>query len=42
MGISGHFPLRQGRFALIAVRALILAFAVVQLLGLPGPPGHSA
>lgn len=39
VGISGHFPLRQGRFALIAIGALILVFAVVQLLGLPGPPG---
>ena len=39
VGISGHFPLRQGRFALIAIGTLILVFAVVQLLGLPGPPG---
>jgi hypothetical protein len=38
VGISGHFPLRQARYGLIAVGALILAFAVVQLLGLPGPP----
>ncbi len=38
VGISGHFPLRQARYALIGVGALILAFAVVQLLGLPGPP----
>jgi predicted anti-sigma-YlaC factor YlaD len=34
----GHCPLRQARYALIGVGALILAFAVVQLLGLPGPP----
>ena len=38
VGISGHFPLRQARYALIGVGTLILAFAVVQLLGLPGPP----
>jgi len=38
VGISGHFRLRQARYALIAVGASILAFAVVQLLGLPGPP----
>ncbi len=39
VGISGHFPLRQARYGLIGVGALILVFAVVQLLGLPGPPG---
>ena len=38
VGISGHFPLRQGRYALIVVGALMLGFAVVQLLGLSGPP----
>lgn len=38
VGISGHFPLRGARYALIGVGALILVFAVVQLLGLPGPP----
>jgi hypothetical protein len=41
VGISGHFPLRQARYALIGVGVLILVFAVVQVLGLPGPPGHS-
>jgi hypothetical protein len=41
VGISGHFPLRQARYGLIGVGALILVFAVVQLLGLPAPPsGH--
>jgi hypothetical protein len=39
VGISGHFPLRQARYGLIVVGVLILAFAVVQLLGLPQPPG---
>jgi hypothetical protein len=38
VGISGHFPQRQARYGLIAVGALILVFAVVQLLGLPAPP----
>jgi hypothetical protein len=38
VGISGHFPLRGARYGLIGVGALILVFAVVQLLGLPGPP----
>ncbi len=40
VGISGHFPLRQARYGLIGVGALILVFAVIQVLGLPGPPGH--
>ena len=39
VGISSHFPVRQARYGLIGVGALILVFAVVQLLGLPGPPG---
>ncbi len=39
VGISSHFPLRQARYALVAVGTLILAFAVIELLGLPGPPG---
>jgi hypothetical protein len=38
VGISGHFPLRQARYGLIGVGALILVFAVVQLLGLQAPP----
>ena len=40
VGISSHFPVRQGRYGLIAVGALLLVFAVVQLLGLPGPPAR--
>ena len=39
VGISSHFPLRQARYALIGVGTLILAFSVIQLFGLPGPPG---
>lgn len=38
VGISGHFPMRQARYALVGIGSLILLFAVVQLLGLPGPP----
>src|ERR1039458_5479247 len=41
VGISSHFPLRQARFGLISVGAAILVFAVIQVLGLPGPPGTS-
>jgi hypothetical protein len=38
VGISGHFRIRQARYALIGVGGALLAFAVIQLLGLPGPP----
>jgi hypothetical protein len=38
VGISGHFRIRQARISLIGVAALILVFAVIQLVGLPGPP----
>jgi hypothetical protein len=38
VGISGHFRVRQARYGLIGIGALILVFAVVQLLGLPAPP----
>jgi hypothetical protein len=38
VGISGHFRIRQARIALIGAGGLLLAFAVVQLLRLPGPP----
>jgi hypothetical protein len=39
VGISSHFPVRVARYGLIGVGMLILAFSVVQLVGLPGPPG---
>lgn len=39
VGISSHFPLRQARYALIAIGSLILIFSVIELLALPGPPG---
>ena len=38
VGISGHFPVRTGRYALVGVGVLLLGFSVVQLLGLPSPP----
>lgn len=38
VGISGHFRIRQARLGLIATGALLLVFAVIQLLGLPAPP----
>jgi hypothetical protein len=38
VGISGHFPVRRGRYILIAIAGLLLVFAVDQLAGLPGPP----
>jgi hypothetical protein len=38
VGISGHFKIRQARYGLVGVGVLLLAFSVVQLLGLPAPP----
>ncbi|HEY7629786.1 MAG TPA: hypothetical protein VH817_03755 [Thermoleophilaceae bacterium] len=38
VGISGHFRFRAARRGLICVGGLLLGFALVQLLGLPGPP----
>ena len=38
IGISGQFRVRQARIGLIAAGGLLLAFAVIQLLDLPGPP----
>ena len=38
VGISGHFRIRQARLGLTGMGALLLVFAVIQLLGLPGPP----
>src|SRR5271165_6826044 len=38
VGISGHFPVRQGRYGLITVGGLLLVFSVIQLAELPGPP----
>ena len=38
VGISGHFTIRHARYGLVSVGVLLLAFSVVQLLGLPSPP----
>ena len=38
IGISGHVKLRQARYGLVGVGVVLLAFSVVQLLGLPPPP----
>jgi hypothetical protein len=38
VGISGHFKLRNARYALVGVGVLLLAFSAVQLVGLPPPP----
>jgi hypothetical protein len=38
IGISGHVKLRQARYGLVGVGVILLAFSVVQLLGLPPPP----
>jgi hypothetical protein len=38
VGISGQFRIRAARLGLICVGGLLLGFALVQLLGLPGPP----
>ena len=38
VGISSHFGVRQGRYALLAVALALLGFSVVQLLGLAAPP----
>jgi hypothetical protein len=38
VGISGHFSIRQARYALVGIGVALLAFSVVQLLGLPAPP----
>ena len=38
IGISGHLKLRQARVGLISIGLLLLAFSVVQLIGLPAPP----
>ena len=38
VGVSGHFRIRQARIGLISAGGLLLAFAVIQLLSLPGPP----
>jgi hypothetical protein len=38
VGISGHFPVRAARYALIGIGTVLILYSVVALLGLPGPP----
>jgi hypothetical protein len=38
VGISTRFPLRGGRYALVALAGVMLVFSLVQLAQLPGPP----
>jgi hypothetical protein len=38
IGISGHVKLRQARYGLVGIGVVLLAFSVVQLIGLPPPP----
>lgn len=39
IGISGHFPVRIARYALIGIGTVLILYSVVALAGLPGPPG---
>jgi hypothetical protein len=39
VGISGHFRVKVARYALVGVGVAITVFAIVQLLGMPRPPG---
>lgn len=39
LGISGHFPIRAARYALLGIGCVLIAYSLVQLLSLPGPPG---
>lgn len=41
VGISSHFPIKGGRYALIGTGTLLLVYSIVQLIGLPGIPGTS-
>jgi hypothetical protein len=38
VGISGHFRIRQARYALVGFGLVLLVFSVIQLAGLPAPP----
>ena len=40
VGISTHFPLPEVRYGLVGLGAIILLVAVVQIIGLPHPPGY--
>ena len=38
VGISTQFPVRGGRYGLLALAAVLLIVSLVQLTQLPGPP----
>ena len=38
VGISTQFPVRTARYGLLGIGAVIMIFAVVQLVTLPAPP----
>ncbi len=38
VGISSHFPVRGGRYALVGLGAVLLIASLTQLAQLPGPP----
>jgi len=38
IGITSHVKLRQARYGLVGIGVVLLAFSVVQLIGLPAPP----
>jgi hypothetical protein len=39
VGIGSHSPVRSARYGLIAVAGALFVVSLVELLGLPGPPG---
>jgi hypothetical protein len=39
IGISGHFAVPAARYGLIGIGCVLITYSVVQMLGLPGPPG---
>jgi hypothetical protein len=38
LGISGHFPIRSARYALIGIGSVLIVFCLISMLSLPGPP----
>ena len=39
IGISGHFTVPAARYGLIGIGCVLITYSLVQMLGLPGPPG---
>jgi hypothetical protein len=39
IGISGHFSVAGARYGLIGIGGVLITYSLVQMLGLPGPPG---